>query len=702
MQIKSPAKVEWEGELLEDFDVTDIIKTLEIAHGPLLQAARYRLIYRGRTMWTPTTRETFLTESGLQHEAWMKIHLQVSLHGGAQAKQAQITRVKNAAATLLLQQGYELHQVSKLIDQLMRKTSAQYMDSVLQGSHVAKLQALRNACQENGITFPTDDRNAQQVFAATQKRKAAKVTQRKEDDLDPAQFTVPKGFFRNEDDTAAEAVATIRPHTTGYCLATAAQADTWIQGNKVVTPDELAIVVLGALQNKTSLKTQMIELPAKDSHQRDVLLAATLVQMGEKSIRTNVENKPTVPETPVEIVAWTAWKDDFSEEHWSGLVLNPLKTLRDALSQEGLDTTLVSVWGRSCRAGRTPCSPLQATSLQMHSTIHAEKLETLLSRSGYNGWYATPKAKGGRALEAWKVVWIAPAKQTVITWSTDLKYHSGIVRNDKQWGLRFRADKFEEAWKTIFPDKDTPSAIRTTHLYKVEPLPWGVTSKMLSDWGTAQGWAIKPIKQLGARAWLLGTESHKPEGILSFNAQVVIATFLPPRHQQQERQILAGPRQNQVRSTETPARQTAAPTSDPWMDAWLKKTGSASIPAGQPAQPRAVEGPVEQRFKASDERIAKLEKSLQDITKQQQEFQNNVTGQLDDAAEKANKFRQDMHQGFQSLTADLRTQVANQIKSSERTLETSLQEIKNMLSQTVPRGQKRSEELINSPSRMEP
>lgn len=28
-------------------------------------------------------------------------------------------------------------------------------------------------------------------------------------------------------------------------------------------------------------------------------------------------------------------------------------------------------------------------------------------------------------------------------------------------------------------------------------LPRGVTSKMLSDWGSGQGWAIKPIKQLG-------------------------------------------------------------------------------------------------------------------------------------------------------------------------------------------------------------
>lgn len=185
-------------------------------------------------MWTPTTRKQFLAESGLAQETMMKLHLMASLHGGAQAKQAQITRVKNAAATLLLEQGYKIHQVSKLVDQLMRKTSAQYIDSVLQGSQTAKLQALRNACQENGIHFPTEDRTAQQVYAATQKHKATKMQQKQEESLDPMQFRVPE----NEDGTAAQAVATIRPHTTGYCLTTATQADTWIQGNKPVSPDE--------------------------------------------------------------------------------------------------------------------------------------------------------------------------------------------------------------------------------------------------------------------------------------------------------------------------------------------------------------------------------------------------------------------------------------------------------------------------------
>lgn len=120
--------------------------------------------------------------------------------------------------------------------------------------------------------------------------------------------------------------------------------------------------------------------------------------MGEKCIETYL-NKKQVKETPVSIVAWTAWKEDFTEDHWTALVLNPQKILREALYQEGLDTALVSVWGRSCRAGRNPCSPLKATSMQIHSSVHEDQIENLLGRSGYNGWHATPKAKGGRALE---------------------------------------------------------------------------------------------------------------------------------------------------------------------------------------------------------------------------------------------------------------------------------------------------------------
>lgn len=214
---------------------------------------------------------------------------------------------------------------------------------------------------------------------------------------------------------------------------------------------------------------------------------------------------------------------------------------------------------------------------------------------------------------------------------------------------------------------------------------------MLSEWGEAQGWPLKPIKQLGARAWLLGAEKHKPEGILSFNTQVVIATYLPPKHQHQERQVLAGPRQpTKPRATETNFGTTPTHQQDPWMT-WIRNKGGAQThtPAAQT------------RFKAADERMAKLERTMQDMGQQQQDFQKNVKGQMEEAAEKAKAFKAEVHESFHSLAADVRTQVAKQIKSSEQTLETSLKEIKHMLMQTGPRGQKRSEEELGRSTDME-
>lgn len=75
-------------------------------------------------MWRRRRFKSLLAETALKAETPMKLLLVVSGHGGAQAKQAQVIRV-NAAATLRLQQGYELHQVSKLMDQLLRSISTQ-------------------------------------------------------------------------------------------------------------------------------------------------------------------------------------------------------------------------------------------------------------------------------------------------------------------------------------------------------------------------------------------------------------------------------------------------------------------------------------------------------------------------------------------------------------------------------------------------
>lgn len=74
-------------------------------------------------------------------------------------------------------------------------------------------------------------------------------------------------------------------------------------------------MVLGMPQSKTSLKAQAIELPVKDKHKRDMLLAATMVDMGEKTITTKPGQKNLVV---LETQLASQFGRPGKKEHWPG------------------------------------------------------------------------------------------------------------------------------------------------------------------------------------------------------------------------------------------------------------------------------------------------------------------------------------------------------------------------------------------------
>lgn len=491
--------------------------------------------------------------------------------------------------------------MSKTVDQILRKVGAQKMEASLQGTTTQQLQTLRQICKEQGIAFPTEDKEPQQAYALGT-RKKIKTYQRQETNLDPSQYVVQDGFLRNADETEAQQINTVRPQATGYCIMTAEQASSWTSANKTMSSDELALIVLGPLIGPTTLQTQSVEVPVRDKHERESLIAATVVQLGEKHIKTRLERDAAVPTKPTTVIAWTAWKDEYTEEAWQRLTRNPVECLQTSLKENGQEE-MPSTWGRSYRNGTAPCTQDSATSVQLHSSVQTDRLEGLLMKSGFQGWYPTPKAKEGRAMQEWRVIWLTESKAEIIRCSTEIN-HAGLVRNDKTYGIRVAADKFDHAWKQLHPNKEPPSSVRTQYLYKLEPLPWGTTKEMLEKWGEAQKWGLRPIKQLGGRAWLIGTEQQKPQGILAFNTQALIATLLPPKNAKPERQILAGAR----RPLGMPDKQKDTQPNDPWLSNNPQRAGAQT-----PAQPRQIDGPVETKFKETDEKVAKLESAMKEL-----------------------------------------------------------------------------------------
>ena len=441
--LKYEGEAIWHGHLGEDFQVTPIVNATSQAYKPIIGDAEMRLVYKGATMWEPTSLSAFCATRNIDEEQRMTIHLIPSMRGGVAAKQAQVTRVKNAVATTLMQTGYDLGFVTKVVDQLTQKYGIPKLDALMQSNVNQQGPMLQKIGQEIGIQFPVQ---VQEAIPTVFKKRQAVPGRAKANPLDPADYTLQPGFFRNQDNTPATAVPAIRPQITGYSLQTPAQAEGWLQANTTISGDELGLVILGTPTHQTTLKAKALEVPAKDTIGREVLLAVTLVQLGDKELKHQLDHNQDVPSAPVAVIAWTSWRDEHDQASWDELGKNPHAALRLALAQEGQAEHLISVWGKSFRAGKQPTTPQEAKSVQVHATVPQDKLAQTLARSGYQNWYCTPKNSEGKTLDEWKVIWIDGNKQQAINTALEHQTGAGLIRTEKSYGVRVPEARYQEVY----------------------------------------------------------------------------------------------------------------------------------------------------------------------------------------------------------------------------------------------------------------
>ena len=194
---------------------------------------------------------------------------------------------------------------------------------------------------------------------------------------------------------------------------------------------------------------------------REVLLAATLSQIGEKTMEAAAEHGGDVETKPITVIAMTAWRQDHDEATWATITTNPATALRTEMAKEGLEDKILSIWGKSFRHERTPSTALHCTSVQVHASVATEHLHAALGRAGYGAWYATPKDADGRPSDEWRIIWKGPHKQEAIAKATNTKGSIGIAKNDKSYCIRTNHKDYEQAWKSANPERAFPLQIKT-------------------------------------------------------------------------------------------------------------------------------------------------------------------------------------------------------------------------------------------------
>ena len=441
----------WQGSLPDDLTLSTIISLLMLGLQPVIGNSPISLISKGKRLSLGASLKSLEMHRTLPYAM---VHVIEQLVGGGPSKTQTRTIVKNAIAGVLLEQGHDLQWVSTAVEQLMTKAGlTKLQHAIAATNNTLKVTAIDALCQEHGIIKPEQTKlTSKSLIEGAPWNKSKKP--KKEKSLDPIEFKITPGFFLNDDDTPVAQIPQLRAQATGICLVTHQQVQPWLRGNQTVSADELGAFVLGQHALDTTLQVRQYTIPCTNADGESVLLAGQLIQFGSKDIKVAPVTTTPLTNEDCQLCALTLYKTDWNSEQWTEATNAVHKFVKNIMAEDGNDQAILAIWGRSMRQGKTPASPAQCTSIQVHCTISKSKLDKILATSGYNKLYVTPKDFSGRLDSTLKVLWVPGDHMEVQAISATLSGCLGLVRGQKSLGLRFRNDAFPAAWKKIYPNSN--------------------------------------------------------------------------------------------------------------------------------------------------------------------------------------------------------------------------------------------------------
>ena len=486
---------------------------------------------------------------------------------------------------------------------------------------------------------------------------------------DAKNYKALPGYLLNEDGTQATQLWELRNGISGFYLSTPEAALPWLRSNDVISSDELALVVLGDTPCETSLQQLKVTLPCKDEQDRDVLIAANLFQLGQKKVTFREFDKHVIDVATTSLVALTLWKEDWSND-WDHIVKHTHAHIRNVFQ---LDDAIVSIWGRTFRKGRASTTPFDATSCQVHCTIKDGSLPQFLQASGVNLIWATPKTHEGRPSQLFRLLWLKPdiAFPEAVVLCARIRGSLGLHKGKDKLAIRVSRVDFPAAWKELYPHESLPCDVEAVHMFKLEVLPFGTTAITLLEWAAHLKWPLRPIRALGPRSWLVGSPSMPPAS-LHFNGSPVLARVLPPRTQHAISPIIAGPKP----SSSLTAPQLGMPP-DPWA-AW---TGPRPTAAAGQAATRAPTGPVESKLNEQNDRIEKLESSIQLLQTEQTKQSDAIQQSTEESRNRDQQLRKHMDSRLGDIRKELDATFTSALQQQSKTFEAGMMELKSLLTQ---------------------
>lgn len=260
--------------------------------------------------------------------------------------------------------------------------------------------------------------------------------------------------------------------------------------------------------------------------------------------------------------------------------------------------------------------------------------------------------------------------------------HSGIARTKNRFALRAITFVIDQAAKEIRPSDPPKSSLPVQKMYKVEPVPLGITPTTVIQWAKSFSWDVKVIKMLGKSAVLLGTSQEPPHQHMSMGDNLVlIRPVKTDRFKQNKTSMVAGPKPviNKASQKATSAAlEDGIFINDPWSEyQGVSRTPSisnaSSTTTGDVA--RGVDAPTAAKFSALEERLTKYESTLQTI----QDDHKKVITQVQSQEQRVNQKFVDIEKNLQgvhdSLERSMETAIVRAMNSQEKKMDVKFDQL---------------------------
>lgn len=223
----------------------------------------------------------------------------------------------------------------------------------------------------------------------------------------------------------------------------------------------------------------------------------------------------------------------------------------------------------------------------------------------------------------------------------------------------------------------------TSRIFKLESLPFGVTSTMLTAWAEHISWPLKPLRAVGPRAWLIGTEQDPPSTQLHFNSSPILARELNSKPQAFNNPIVAGPRPSK------PSH--AAANQDNYQligDPWANWTGPRPTAPAAPIAASTTIGPTEQQFAQQADRLNKLETAMQEMQTGQKKQEIVMEKIQKEQVNRDQEVRQQIDDKFAAMKHEIDKTFQNALNMQASQFNANMEEIKGLLRERPKRKSK--------------